>query len=81
MQPKYIYEYFERKCLRKANLTEEKANHVVDMAASEGLTLYYYKCDLCSSYHLTKTCPTDYLKHKQENYETITNGYEAKKQA
>lgn len=48
----------ERFCLRKANLTEEQANKIIDRALkNENLLLYYYKCPLCNSHHLTKQVP------------------------
>lgn len=51
----YIY---ERACLRKANLSEESANRIIDLALKDRKQmLYYYKCQFCSSYHLTSKQP------------------------
>jgi hypothetical protein len=41
-------------CLRKANLSLESANRLVDHHAANGRLIYFYKCDFCDSYHLTK---------------------------
>lgn len=43
----------DRACLRKVNLTEEQANRVVDIEASQGRLLYFYKCEFCNSFHMT----------------------------
>lgn len=42
-----------RQCLRKKNLSLEKANQVVDAKATKGILVYFYKCPWCSSYHIT----------------------------
>lgn len=58
---KDITRYFERSCLRKANLSEEKANRIIDDNIKYyDLVLYYYKCDFCCSHHLTSSEPTKY---------------------
>ena len=58
MQPKDLIAEIARKCLTKSNLTLERADDIVTKAMHNGLTLYYYKCNVCSSYHLTSKCPT-----------------------
>lgn len=45
---------FERACNRKSNLNKEEADRIVDDHASQGRLMYYYKCQMCCSYHLTK---------------------------
>lgn len=56
---------FESACLRKANLTEEVANRIIDTALQERKQLlYYYKCPYCSSIHLTKQEPYEVEKLK-----------------
>lgn len=48
-----------RSCLRKANLTEEEANALVDhILKTEGRLIYFYKCTFCNSIHLTKSIKT-----------------------
>jgi hypothetical protein len=52
--------FAERSCLSKENLTEEEANRVVDQALitnSPPLVLYYYKCQICGSHHMTRQQP------------------------
>jgi hypothetical protein len=54
---------FERSCLRKANLTEEVANSIIDRCLQqENRMLYYYKCNFCNSFHLTSQEPTSETK-------------------
>jgi hypothetical protein len=48
---------FYRACLRKANLSLADAESIVTKSMSENKLLYYYKCDFCSSYHLTSQEP------------------------
>jgi hypothetical protein len=48
----------QRSCLEKKNLTEDRANDLVDkILREEGRLIYYYKCEFCSSFHLTKKVP------------------------
>lgn len=54
LSPTEIKYIMERSCLRKKNLSLEKANQFVDRSAKEGKTVYFYKCDFCSSYHMTR---------------------------
>lgn len=54
---------YEKSCLSKANLQQDLADKIVDKAAKEGLCLYYYKCKLCNSFHMTSKIPTG---HQQE---------------
>jgi hypothetical protein len=63
MTPAQVKRLLHASCLRKQNLSEEEANCIVDQALrEEGLLLYYYKCDVCWSYHLTKQVPSDAQK-------------------
>jgi hypothetical protein len=49
---------FETACLSKANLSEDTANDIIDRVLMyEGLVLFYYKCVLCGSHHLTRQEP------------------------
>ncbi len=58
MSPNDVTHEMDRVCLRKANLTEERANQIIDKALIEsGLMLFYYKCPFCSSTHLTSSPP------------------------
>lgn len=54
--------FYEKSCANKANLQEEEADSIVTAAAKEGRLLFYYKCQMCCSYHLTKSTPSDYFK-------------------
>lgn len=55
-----IKHIFERSCLRKAQLSENDANCIIDFhLETDGLLLYYYKCPFCNSIHLTKQVPQD----------------------
>jgi hypothetical protein len=49
--------YIDKSCLHKANLSEDEANAVVDTEARNNRVIYYYKCQLCGSYHLTHVEP------------------------
>jgi aspartate carbamoyltransferase regulatory subunit len=51
---KYI---LERSCLNKKSFSKEAADKVVDFMATQKKEMYYYKCDFCSSYHLTSHYP------------------------
>lgn len=51
-----------RSCLYKRNLSLDKANNIVDAFAKQNMILYYYKCQLCSSYHLTKRVPDETIQ-------------------
>jgi hypothetical protein len=58
MITKDLIEYvFERACLRKKNLTFIQAEQVVDERFRKGSLVYYYKCEFCSSYHITSKEP------------------------
>lgn len=55
-----VKRFIQRSCLSKKDLTKEKADDIVDRAAMyEGLTLYYYKCNFCNSFHMTGNPPND----------------------
>lgn len=60
MNPGKIKWHFRRACLRKANLSLEEADRIVDLWASQGKLLYYYKCEFCLSIHLTRTMPSEF---------------------
>lgn len=53
-----------RSCLSKSNLTEAEANRIVDLHFVEGNLMYYYKCAICSSFHLTSREPLEELDIK-----------------
>ncbi len=55
--PDQIQQIAWKACLRKQNLSEETANRIVDQAASEGNVVYFYKCTLCLSFHITGSPP------------------------
>lgn len=58
MTEQEVQHIFHRACLRKANLSEETANEIINKAlAREHKLLYYYKCQFCDSYHLTSREP------------------------
>lgn len=63
MKPSTIVWEVTNACLRKANLTEEQANSIIDHRLKEGMLLYYYKCKFCSSFHLTRKSP---LEHEEK---------------
>lgn len=49
--PKHI---IEDGCIRKEGHTEEIASKIIDKAAKRKKLLFYYKCDFCRSFHITK---------------------------
>lgn len=52
---KYI---MERSCLNKRSYTQKSADDAVDQALRyDSKLFYYYKCQFCSSYHLTSKVP------------------------
>lgn len=53
-----------RTCLQKSNLTEERANSIIDHHLKNGKLLYYYKCPFCNSFHLTKKIPNPLTANK-----------------
>jgi hypothetical protein len=57
-----IMEQIQRGCLTKKNHTVESANRYIDFRLQQGLILYYYKCDLCGSLHITKSVPNKELQ-------------------
>ncbi len=57
MDSQMIAYLMERMCLRKSNLQEEQANRIIDEELTRGRVLYYYKCPLCSSHHITSQPP------------------------
>lgn len=60
-----IPHFFHASCLRKENLTEEEANLIIDkIAIEQKRAVYYYKCQICKSYHLTSQIPEQ--KYKME---------------
>lgn len=56
-----IIDTLNKMCLSKANLSEEEANRIITKEMHGGRLLYYYKCKMCSSHHLTSLCPTHYV--------------------
>lgn len=57
---KYI---MERSCLNKRSYTKKSADDAIDFALKHDNKLfYYYKCQFCSSFHLTSKIPVTF-KH------------------
>lgn len=65
-QNKAVKFLIERSCLDKKNLSKQEADRVVDWNSSRGKLLYYYKCDFCQSYHMTRQEPNN--KQKQVEF-------------
>lgn len=55
---------FERSCLRKKSFSRNAADAVVDRFAEKGELIFYYKCQFCNSYHMTKR--SDEVKRRIE---------------
>jgi len=51
---KTITEIIERSCTNKKSLSKEEADDIIDRKARRGQVMYYYKCEFCSRFHLTK---------------------------
>lgn len=58
--------FYEKSCANKANLQEEEADSIITAAASEGRLLFYYKCQICNSFHLTRSQPNEYYENVVE---------------
>lgn len=43
-----------RMCERKTGLSKARADMYVDEWAKKGVVMFYYLCDYCGMYHLTK---------------------------
>jgi hypothetical protein len=56
---KYI---MERSCLNKRSYTQKQADSAIEFAAIQNRLFYYYKCQFCSSFHLTSKEPITF-KH------------------
>jgi hypothetical protein len=59
---------FLKSCGHKARLSQEKAEELVDKAFSQKILLYYYKCGLCKSRHLTSSPPDEEAGEKVLRY-------------
>lgn len=47
-------EIIEQTCTDKVSLSKEEADHIIDRKARAGKVFYYYKCEFCMRYHLSK---------------------------
>lgn len=59
MTPEEKVKFIYRSCINKKNFTEEGANAVVDKLSSQGILMYFYKCQLCNAFHLTSKPPLE----------------------
>jgi len=48
-----------RTCISKASMSKEEADTYVDRMASKGVVLYWYKCQFCQRYHMSKQESTE----------------------
>jgi len=53
IKPEDIKHIMFMSCLRKKSRSKEEAEKIVDIKASQGHLIYYYKCKFCLSYHMT----------------------------
>ena len=44
----------KRTCIDKVSLSKEQADSLIDKKLEQGILLYYYKCQFCSRYHVSK---------------------------
>lgn len=56
-------------CLNKKSFNFDAANHAIEKLASQGVLMFYYKCNICSRYHLTRQEPKQY--NEAEHYKVI----------
>lgn len=68
MSPDLLWQ-LNRTCLEKQSYNLSDADSLVDMFASRGKIMFYYKCNLCARYHLTSKEPTVY--NDVEHYKVI----------
>lgn len=48
-----------KSCLSKKSYKKKNVDDVVDRFLSHGEMRYYYKCNFCNGYHITKNEPAD----------------------
>lgn len=46
-----------RSCINKKSYDKNGADAAIDRFSKKGLIYYYYKCELCNRYHLTRKEP------------------------
>lgn len=44
----------KRTCIDKKSFSKEEADDIVDKKAEQGLVFYWYKCQFCQRYHLSR---------------------------
>jgi hypothetical protein len=50
----HVTEIILRTCIEKVSLSKEQADNYIDQKLEQGILLYYYKCQFCSRYHVSK---------------------------
>lgn len=58
-----------RTCLDKQSYSLKEADNLVTILLNDSKLAYYYRCNLCSRYHLTSKEPTVY--NEAEHYKVI----------
>lgn len=59
----------DRTCLSKKSFSKKDADTSIEYFATQGKLIFYYKCTLCSRYHLTSKEPRAY--NDAEHYKII----------
>lgn len=52
-----------RTCISKRSLSFKEADDYITKKMNEGVTLYWYKCQFCSRYHISRQADSE---HKLE---------------
>lgn len=47
-----------RSCLEKKSMSKFEADKVIDYYAARNRIMFYYKCDFCNRYHISKNSET-----------------------
>lgn len=58
-----------RTCLNKKAFNYDAANYSIEKLASQGVLMFYYKCQICYRYHLMRKEPQEY--NDTEHYKII----------
>jgi len=51
-----------RSCVDKKSFSKEEADTLVDDFARNGKVIYWYKCELCMRYHITRKDQNEIVK-------------------
>lgn len=53
-----IAEVINKTCIDKKSLSKKEADETIERYAKQGRLFYYYKCNFCNRYHISKNYNT-----------------------